>query len=111
VAKAKPTNSIKQQSTISVKRKSPAAAEGRSATPARTSAAVGTQPAISSSEIGRVAGDVWGLLSRDGGLTIAAIKKSVDAPADVVVAAIGWLAREDKLEFSTSGRAVKISLR
>jgi Winged helix-turn-helix domain (DUF2582) len=67
--------------------------------------------AISAEEIGRVSGDVWGLLATDGAQTLAAIKKSVDAPADVVVAAVGWLAREDKLEFSTSGRQVKISLR
>jgi len=58
-----------------------------------------------------VAGDVWGLLVRDGTLTVAAIKKSIDAPGDVVLAAIGWLAREDKLEFLTQGRSVKVSLR
>jgi hypothetical protein len=29
----------------------------------------------------------------------------------MVLAAIGWLAREDKLEFTTAGRGVKISLR
>jgi hypothetical protein len=50
-------------------------------------------------------------LDRDGTQTIAAIKKSVDAPGDVVVAAIGWLAREDKLDFSGDSRSVKISLR
>jgi hypothetical protein len=66
---------------------------------------------FSSTEIGHVAGDVWGFLVRDGAQTIAAIKKSVDAPPDLVLAAIGWLAREDKLEFSTQGRSVKVSLR
>jgi hypothetical protein len=66
---------------------------------------------LSSTEIGHVAGDVWGLLVRDGAQTIAAIKKSIDAPPDFVLAAIGWLAREDKLEFSTHGRSVKVSLR
>jgi Winged helix-turn-helix domain (DUF2582) len=67
--------------------------------------------AFSTIEIGHVAGDVWGLLSRDGDITISAIKKSIDAPADVVLAAIGWLAREDKVEFSTQGRSVNVSLR
>jgi hypothetical protein len=62
-------------------------------------------------EIGHAAGDVWGVLSRGEPLTVAAIKKEVAAPGDVVVAAIGWLAREDKLAFDTAGRAVKISLR
>ena len=67
--------------------------------------------AISDVEIGHVAGDVWGALVRDGSLTVAALKKAVDAPGDVVMAAIGWLAREEKLDFSTQGRSVKISLR
>ena len=43
--------------------------------------------------------------------TFAAVKKSVKAPTDVVAAAIGWLAREDKLEFTSSGKTVKISLK
>jgi Winged helix-turn-helix domain (DUF2582) len=74
-------------------------------------AAVRSPGVFSSPEIGHVAGDVWGLLVRDGSLTVAAIKKSIDAPPDLVLAAIGWLAREDKLDFSTQGRSVKVSLR
>jgi hypothetical protein len=66
---------------------------------------------MSDVEIGHVAGDVWGALSRNGELTLAALKKEVHAPADLVAAAIGWLAREHKLEFSTAGRSVKFSLR
>jgi hypothetical protein len=62
-------------------------------------------------EIGHVAGEVWAVLEKDGEQTLAAIKKSVGAPADLVAAAIGWLAREDKLEFNTSGTTVKIALR
>ena len=69
------------------------------------------QRTLSMEEIGHVAGDVWACLDRDGTQTIAAIKKAVDAPGDVVMAAIGWLAREDKLDFSGDSRSVKISLR
>jgi hypothetical protein len=67
--------------------------------------------AMTGIEIGHVAGDVWGALSRKGPLTLTALKKEVKAPADVVAAAIGWLAREEKLDFDTAGRAAKISLR
>jgi hypothetical protein len=67
--------------------------------------------ALTGIEIGHVAGDVWGALTRNGALTVAAIKKEVKAPGDVVAAAIGWLAREEKLNFDTAGRVVKISLR
>ena len=66
---------------------------------------------MSSIEIGHVAGEVWGILSQHGELTLADLKKEVPAPADLVLAAIGWLAREDKLEFTTAGRKVKVSLR
>ena len=104
MAKAKSTNNVKQPATVSASRKPPAAA-------AKKSASAASLPAISSEEIGRVSGEVWGLLIHNDGQSLAAIKKAVDAPADVVVAAIGWLAREDKLEFTTSGRMVKISLR
>jgi hypothetical protein len=67
--------------------------------------------AMSHIEIGHVAGEVWGALSRNGGLTVAALKKEVAAPGEIVMAAIGWLAREDKVAFDTVGRTVKISLR
>ena len=66
---------------------------------------------LSDVEIGHVAGDVWGVLVRDGEMTIAAIKKAVPAPGDIIMAAIGWLAREHKLVFTAQGRSVKISLR
>ena len=62
-------------------------------------------------EIGHVAGQVWGVLSGKGPLTVVAIKKEVQAPGDTVVAAIGWLAREEKLDFITNSRTVKIALR
>ncbi|MEX0613539.1 MAG: winged helix-turn-helix domain-containing protein [Pirellulales bacterium] len=110
MAKGKSTSSGKLQSATSSKRNASASGNGRSPAPAKKSTAAG-QREISAAEIGNVAGQVWACLSEDGEQTLAAIKKSIDAPADVVVAAIGWLAREDKLDFSTTGRAVKICLR
>src|SRR5690242_4865553 len=75
----------------------------------QSDAAVARVPGVMSDvEIGHVAGDVWGILVRDGSLTVSAIKKAVPAPADLVLAAIGWLAREDKLEFSAQGRSVRV---
>jgi hypothetical protein len=61
--------------------------------------------------IGHAAGEVWGALSNGGPRTIAEIAKSVEAPGEVIIAAVGWLAREDKLEFDTSGKTVKIGLK
>jgi hypothetical protein len=67
---------------------------------------------ITVEEIGYAAGEVWGALSSDnGGVTLAALKKSVDAPADLVLLALGWLAREDKIAIDASGRTPSISLK
>jgi hypothetical protein len=65
---------------------------------------------LSSDMIGQVAGDVWRVLAERGGQSVSGLKKSVDAPEEVVLAAIGWLAREDKLTFETNGRSVTVSL-
>jgi hypothetical protein len=109
MAKPKSTKPVKAKATNSVKSPAEKLEGGRGL---EVEPAVPRTPgSFSGIEIGHVAGDVWGLLGRDGGQTIAAIKKSVDAPGDYVLAAIGWLAREDKLEFSVNGRTVKISLR
>jgi hypothetical protein len=66
---------------------------------------------FSNETIGHIAGEVWQLLDSRGAQSVPAIKKAVSAPDDIILAAIGWLAREDKLNFSKSGRVLTISLR
>ena len=109
MAKRKSTNSKPQSSSQSKSTRSAAGNNASSASVTKT--APKGQPEISPIAIGHAAGEIWGLLSTNGDQTLAAIKKSVDAPSDMVLAAIGWLAREDKIDFTTSGRTVKISLR
>lgn len=75
-----------------------------------TSAAATKTVGLSGDLIGQTAGQVWTVLSERGGQTVAGLKKSVDAPDELVVAALGWLAREDKLAFETNGRSVTVSL-
>jgi hypothetical protein len=77
---------------------------------AGTRKSTGAQPAMSAELIGDAAGQIWRSLSENGDQTLAALKKSVSASGDLVVAAIGWLAREDKVHFVVSGRTLKISL-
>jgi hypothetical protein len=77
----------------------------------RTGGAAATQRrGISSEMIGQTAGDIWRVLSERGGQSMAGLKKSVDAPEELILAALGWLAREDKLAFETNGRSVTVSL-
>lgn len=63
-----------------------------------------------SSEIGLVAGEVWQTLEQGGEQSLTNVKKKVEAPGDLVTAAVGWLARENKLRFVQSGRTTKVTL-
>jgi hypothetical protein len=110
VAKAKAAKSGNSHPTNGAKRTAPGTKAGTASSAEKRPSAEKTA-AFSDVVIGHTAGDVWGLLSDGGPKTLAEVKKSVKAPADVVVAAIGWLAREDKLEFVTNGKTVKIGLR
>ena len=60
--------------------------------------------------IGEVAGCVWRCLNEGGPQTLARLKKDAQAPADIVMAAVGWLAREGKLNIETNGKAVTVAL-
>jgi len=48
-------------------------------------------------EIGRMAGAIWHALDANGEMTLARLKKDLDARSPVFDWAIGWLAREDKI--------------
>jgi hypothetical protein len=62
-------------------------------------------------EIGQTAGEVWQVLSSKGPQTIAKLVKEIDAPRDTVMQALGWLAREDKIEIEEDGRTRTVLLR
>ena len=83
--------------------------EPKAKTKAKASTA-SVKPSLSDELIGNAAGKVWHTLTA-GEQTLAALKKSVDSQPELVLAALGWLAREGKLDFVTSGRSLKIALR
>lgn len=62
-------------------------------------------------EIGETAGTVWRLLDQKGPLTLAKLVKDIDLPRDTIMQALGWLAREDKIEIEENGRTRTVSLR
>ena len=62
-------------------------------------------------EIGETAGRVWHVLDEHGPLTLAKLVKEIDDPRDVIMQALGWLAREDKIEIEEDGRTRTVSLR
>ena len=109
MAKGKSTVAAKIPSTFPSNRKLSASSKNRQSSSA-TKPTAKTQPAISTEQLGHVAGEVWRFLDNENGQSLTAIKKAIDAPNDLILAAIGWLARENKLNFSSSGRSVTISL-
>lgn len=62
-------------------------------------------------QIGEMAGHVWQQLSQQGPMTVNRLKESVGVPPDLLHQALGWLAREDKLDFQKNGRSIKVYLK
>ena len=64
----------------------------------------------STQHIGAVAGQVWHLLDSTGPQKITHVVKEVDVPRDLVMQAIGWLAREEKVVIEEQSRSRVLSL-
>lgn len=62
-------------------------------------------------EIGMAAGLIWSFLNTNGPASMARLVKELDAPRDLLLQGLGWLAREDKLLIVRSARGRMISLR
>ena len=62
-------------------------------------------------QIGETAGIVWRVLETKGPQSLAALKKQVKAPGEVVLMAVGWLAREEKLAQEQKGRVQLLRLK
>jgi len=62
-------------------------------------------------QIGELAGVIWHALDNGGPRTLTKLAKDVDAPRDMVMQAVGWLAREGKVQIEESKRRRTISLR
>jgi hypothetical protein len=75
-------------------------------------AAAAPVPALSCvQQIGQTAGEVWASLDKHGPMSLAKLVERVGGNRDVVMQAIGWLAREDKLEMSETKRGRVIALK
>ena len=61
--------------------------------------------------IGQTAGKVWHFLEDNGPMSVSKLVKAIDCPRDNIMQAIGWLAREDKVNIEEVSRGRIISLR
>ena len=64
----------------------------------------------SAEQIGETAGLVWHTLDKKGRLSLVQLVRQVKAPRDCVMQAIGWLAREEKIDIEDTGRNKFVSL-
>ena len=61
--------------------------------------------------IGEDAGKIWQALNSKGELSTAQLIKETAIPEKGAHLAMGWLAREDKVQFRQSGKQVYVSLK
>lgn len=50
-------------------------------------------------KIGKTAGQIWKVLKKKGEVNVAQLPKLLNEKSAVVYQALGWLAREDKIEY------------
>ena len=62
-------------------------------------------------QIGETAGAIWHALNENGSLSYAKLVEQVGGNRDVVMQAVGWLAREGKVEITETKRGRVLSLR
>lgn len=60
--------------------------------------------------IGMTAGRIWERLRADGELNLSQLPKILNENSALVYQALGWLAREDKIEYRTMGSKILVSL-
>ncbi len=62
-------------------------------------------------QVGETAGEVWRLLSNEGPQTLVQLKKKIDGKGEILTMALGWLAREDKVEFLSEKKTLRVQLK
>ncbi|MGH9326404.1 MAG: winged helix-turn-helix domain-containing protein [Terriglobia bacterium] len=62
-------------------------------------------------QVGITAGEIWQQLSSDGPQTVTQLKKKFNGKGDVVNFALGWLAREDKVDIVAEKRNFLVQLK
>ena len=66
---------------------------------------------MNTTSIGHAAGLIWKALSDDReGVTLAKLQKIKGVTQNDALAALGWLAREGKIEFDEEGRTTRVRL-
>jgi len=70
-----------------------------------------TKDVAVSAQVGDAAGEVWRLLDQGGPQTLAQLRKKLDGGSELLDFAVGWLAREDKLEILREKKSILLRLK
>jgi hypothetical protein len=62
-------------------------------------------------QVGETAGKIWHLLNDEGPQTFPQLKKKLDGSGELLGFALGWLAREDKVDLKQEKKTLKIALK
>jgi hypothetical protein len=66
---------------------------------------------IMKEQVGEAAGKIWHALNDFGPQTSTQLKKKLNGSSELVDFALGWLAREDKVDLSREKKSIKVALR
>lgn len=61
-------------------------------------------------KIGETAGKIWKVLKKKGELNVTQLPKVLNEKSAVVYQALGWLAREDKIDYKIKAAKTFVSL-
>ncbi len=62
--------------------------------------------------VGETAGKIWHSLLSEGPQTVTQLKKKVNGSSEVVNLALGWLAREDKVDLTqVDKKTIRVQLK
>jgi hypothetical protein len=70
-----------------------------------------TKEVAGKEQVGDAAGQIWRLLDQGGPQTLAQLKKKLNGGSELLDFAVGWLAREDKLEILKDKKSILLRLK
>ena len=62
-------------------------------------------------QVGETAGRIWHLLNDEGPQTFSQLKKKLNGSGELLSFALGWLAREEKVDIMQEKKTVKVALK
>jgi hypothetical protein len=62
-------------------------------------------------QIGDTAGTVWNVLHQEGPKSLGQLKRKLNGTSELLSLALGWLAREDKVDIIADRKTLKVQLK